>query len=372
MTPGFRRVSGATDYVCMGCLEGSMIIVVGPEDRTRVREAEQGLAPRLDYRLIAERLPGTTIEEWYPSPARIQGIKPSRVARSLSANLQRAMARVRELPPESVIYSTGETWGIPVALALRLARLPHTHVVYVHRVFSPDWLALLRILRPVMKIDGWICVTEWQRSVLQKTLGGTSAPVTSISQGVDTRFYRPEPHLPGRAPYILAVGAEMRNYDLLFDAVRSMNVPVLVRPSSPWMHRQRNSIGRIPPQVSVMTQSLSYRDLRQLYAGALLVVVPLRDTLQAAGITTILEAMAMGKVVVATDSRGLPDALRHDSTGVVVEPEAKALQQALSRCVAEETWRESLARGALAAAAGEVSLETHADQVAAFIGQVAG
>jgi glycosyltransferase involved in cell wall biosynthesis len=348
-----------------------VVIVIGPEDRIRVHEAELGLAPRLDYRLIAERLPSTTIEEWHPSPARLQGVKLSRVVRSLSSNLRRAMARVRALPPESVIYSTGETWGIPIALALRLSGLSHTHVMYVHRVFSADWLALLRTLGPTLKVDGWICVTERQCNVLRRALGSTTALMASISQGVDTQFYRPEPHLGTNIAYILAVGAEMRNYDLLFDAVHSLDMPIVIRPSSSWMHRGRNSIGRLPSNVSVVAQPLSYRDLRQLYAGALAVAVPLQDTLQAAGITTILESMAMGKLVVATASRGLPDVLRDGSTGVVVRPDAAALRLALGRCATEEAWREGLAEAALATVSRQVSLETHADQVAAFIDQVA-
>ena len=148
-----------------------MVIVVGPEDKNRAQDAARGLAPRVDYRLIAESFPGATVEEWYPSSAFLRGTKPSRVARSLSANLRRAMALMRQLPPDSVIYSTGETWGLPIAFALTLSGASHRHVVYVHRVFTANWLALLRALRPVMRVDGWICLTELQRRLLVRTLG---------------------------------------------------------------------------------------------------------------------------------------------------------------------------------------------------------
>jgi glycosyltransferase involved in cell wall biosynthesis len=53
--------------------------------------------------------------------------------------------------------------------------------------------------------------------------------------------------------------------------------------------------------------SFDYQRLRALYAQAALVVVPLEDVDFQAGVTTILEAMAMGKAVIVTRTRGQTD-----------------------------------------------------------------
>ncbi len=56
--------------------------------------------------------------------------------------------------------------------------------------------------------------------------------------------------------------------------------------------------------------SFDYPALRQLYARAALVVVPLDDTDFQAGVTTILEAMAMGKPVIVTHTQGQTDVVQ--------------------------------------------------------------
>ena len=53
--------------------------------------------------------------------------------------------------------------------------------------------------------------------------------------------------------------------------------------------------------------SFDYFGLRDLYARAAIVVVPLADVDFQAGVTTILEAMAMGKPVIVTHSQGQTD-----------------------------------------------------------------
>ena len=292
--------------------------------------------------------------------------------RSFLGNLRHAAGLVRSLPPGAVVYTTGETWGLPVGLAGALARQRRfTHVVYVHRVFSPAWLRFLNVTRRILAVDGWICVTRHQASLLRRALGPEGAPIAVVSQGVDTAFFDPAKAnpLPSR-PYTLSVGVEMRNYDLLFRAIRDMDVDVVVKASSAWMAAGRHEISAVPPNVRLITERLSYVELRDLYAGATLVVVPLYDTPQAAGITTILEGMAMGKAVVATRSSGLPDVLVHGETGLIVEPDAKALAAALQQLLGDPGRRATLAQAGRDAVLSSVTLEHHANQVVAFLALV--
>lgn len=269
----------------------------------------------------------------------------------------------------SIIYSTGETWGIPVALVGMFTRRRHLcHVIYVHRVFSSKWLRFLRTTRRWLAVDGWICVTQQQAQLLRAALGPTGAPIAVVSQGVDTEFFAPSKAAPPTSPpYILSVGIEMRNYELLFDAVRSLAANVVVKASSAWMAGGRSQLTSIPSNVTLITKRLSYVELRDLYAGAALVVVPLHETPQAAGITTILEGMAMRKAVVATRSAGLPDVLVHDETGIVVEPDAHALAQALRQLLADPDRYATLAQTGQRAVMDTVMLEHHAAQVAEFL-----
>ena len=328
-----------------------------------MREVEAGLAPRIDYRLVADNL-DADIVECSPSPAMLDGRKPVRVLRSLLSNIRDSFQVVRRIPDGSIIYSTGETWGLPASLAIRLLDKSCVHVVYAHRVYSAAWTQLLRRLRRLMRVDGWICVTNHQANLLRDAIGSDAPPVTAVSQGVDARFFDVDLACPllGRK-YILSVGSEMRNYSMLLGVAPNLGVQTLVKASSTWMNAMRGELQSLPGNVTLLTERLSYRQLRDLYANALLVVVPLYDTPQAAGITTILEAMAMQKCIVATRSSGLPDVLVHGRTGVIVQPDGRELASAIQELIANRQQRETLADAAKCAAVATASLEEHARQV---------
>jgi len=350
----------------------SLTILVGPEERERLQTIADRFAPRLDYRLVADRVQGR-VQSWYPPASGLSGPRLMRLGRSFLGNLGYALRLVRDLLPGSIVYSTGETWGLPMGLAGMMLRRRHfTHVVYVHRVFSPVWLRFLRTTRHSLAVDGWICVTRHQAALLRRALAVNDKSVTAISQGVDTAFFDPAKtiRLP-QSPYILTVGAEMRNYGLLFEAVRDLDVQVVVKASSAWMTSGRHTWTSVPANVTIITQHLSYVELRDLYAGASLVVAPLYETAQAAGITTILEGMAMQKCVIATHSSGLPDALIDQRTGLMVAPAVQDLRIAI-----ETLWREPERCAALACEGYRLvrehyKLEDHAAVVSEFLSQVA-
>lgn len=346
---------------------GPSFILIGPEDKARIADSNTGLAPRLDYRLVAEMLDATVVE-CAPPPTAFRGHKAVRLLRSLAGNFRAALSLVRQAPHGSIVYSTGETWGLPLALVgAVLPKRHYIHVAYVHRVFSPAWLKLLRSTRHWLATDGWICVTQRQAQQLRQVLN-PGAPVAVVSQGVDASFFDPAKAIvPQSDPYILAVGAEMRNYEILNAAARHFDARVIVKASSAWMVDGRSQVGALPANVQLHGERLSYVELRSLYAGAATVVAPLHDTLQAAGITTILEAMAMGKPVIATRSAGLPDLLIHGQTGMIVEPSADALARAIVEMLSDAERRAMLSSAAMRRLVASATVEQHARQIADFI-----
>ncbi len=349
----------------------SCFILVGPEDKARAMAIGEGLAPRIDYHLIAEILDATVIE-CAPPPTAFKGHTIVRRLRSLAGNFRAAWSLMQQVPDDSIVYSTGETWGLPVAVVgAFIHRRNVRHVIYVHRVFSTTWQRFLGTTHHWLAVDGWICGTQQQAQLLRAVLGATGAPIAVVSQGVDTRFYDlSKATVPQSPSYMLSVGIEMRDYDLLFDAVRSLDVDVVLKASSAWMVDGRSQLASIPPNVRVITERLSYVDLRNLYAGAALVVVPLHETPQAAGITTILEAMAMNRPVAATRSAGLPDVLVSGQTGVVTEHAADALAHSIVEMLARQDLRDTLASNARRAVTLNTTIEAHARQIAHFLASI--
>lgn len=342
-------------------------IVVGPEDKEHVRESAEGKAPHLDYRELADLVDGIVIEG-APPPAKFRASKPLAVLRSMIPNLIMAFRLVRQVASGSVILSTGETWGLPLGLAIRMAsRKGIRHYVYVHRVFTPNWRHFLRTFGVRLDVDGWFCLTNKQKRALREVLG-EQALIDVIIQGVDTRFFNPKLASDAFAalpPYILAVGAEMRDYALLFEAVSGLRLPVMIRASSKWTTGQRQRIAEAPPNVKLIERQLSYGELRDLYAGAAVVVVPLVNTLQAAGINTILEAMAMHRPVIATRSDGLPDILVNGETGLVVDAKASDLAAAIQDTILAGKKCKRILDRASTRVEEEASLERFAARIAA-------
>jgi glycosyltransferase involved in cell wall biosynthesis len=74
-----------------------------------------------------------------------------------------------------------------------------------------------------------------------------------------------------------------------------------------------------------------FDELRGAYASAKAVIVPLNDVEYAAGVTGLVEAFAMGKPVIVSDSRGLSDYLRHGPGAVVPPGDVDALADAMAR-----------------------------------------
>lgn len=348
-----------------------MHLLIGPEDAQRVAEAGMGLAPRLDYRLVAD-LCDAAVVEGLPAPSGFSGPKPTRILRSLLLNLAWSVRTVSRAPKASIIYSTGETWGLPAALALKLLRKSCIHIVYAHRVYSPAWLQLLRVLRGAIQVDGWLCVTRHQAELLRSMLGSSGTPVAVVSQGVDTDFFDPiKASSKTGPPYVLSVGAEMRDYDLLFEAVRGLPLNLVVKASSAWMIGGRQQLTVVPENVKVVTERIPYVELRDLYAGAALVVTSLLETPQAAGITTILEGMAMGKCIVATQSSGLPDALVDGVTGLISPPSVSGLRHTVESIWQDRNRRMDLALAGQKHVRSHYTLEHHATAVTAFMSAAA-
>jgi colanic acid/amylovoran biosynthesis glycosyltransferase len=77
--------------------------------------------------------------------------------------------------------------------------------------------------------------------------------------------------------------------------------------------------------------------------------------------TVLLEAMALGTPVVATDVVGIPEVVRHEDTGLLVpERNAEALADALSRLLGEPSLRRRLSFGARALMEGSFDVVANA------------
>ncbi len=114
-----------------------------------------------------------------------------------------------------------------------------------------------------------------------------------------------------RKAYIFSGGDSMRDYATLIEAARGLRMRVVIATRT----KLDPSI-KIPDNVRV--KSVSHAEFRTLMAGAYLIVFPLRtDNIRTSGQQSYLNAMALGKAVVVTDTVDAPFYIENGKTGVL-------------------------------------------------------
>jgi glycosyltransferase involved in cell wall biosynthesis len=151
------------------------------------------------------------------------------------------------------------------------------------------------------------------------------------------------------------------------EAVDGLDVRVVIAAASNWSKRADTTQGRqVPPNVE--TCSLNLFALRQLYADARFVVMPLFDTTFQAGVTTILEAMAMGKAVVCSRTQGQTDVVVDGVNGLYVKPaDVDELRSALVSLLSDPGHTEELGRHARRYAVEQADLDLYVQRIAGVV-----
>lgn len=86
---------------------------------------------------------------------------------------------------------------------------------------------------------------------------------------------------------------------------------------------------------------------------------------------TLIEAMHLGTVVIATDHGGNPEAIDDGQTGFLVDPfESRAFTAPIHRVLTDEALRARVAAQAKAHAMAHLTLDTHVDQIEAVYAQL--
>jgi glycosyltransferase involved in cell wall biosynthesis len=162
-----------------------------------------------------------------------------------------------------------------------------------------------------------------------------------------------------------------RDYPTLIRAVAGIpKVRLVIDPCSPWEDVSANGLDRLPDNVTITTNS--YGKIRDFYAKASIIAVPIQNTmLCAAGMTLALQAMAMGKPVIATATNGLGEILVHNTNCLVVAPGDEAGWRASIRRLSEDVaFAAELGANARRWVMANASVDLWAERVVGSISQV--
>lgn len=263
--------------------------------------------PRRDFLELAHAVDGEVI--YRDGSAKPRGFR----GKLLGPHVRQAWAAARNSPPGAVIFADGEHIGLSLVLFLALRRRRNRVVMLGHYVSKPWKSRIIRLTSLLHRNVTLVTHSVVQQRAAERASGGRWA-VGLLPYQVDTHFWRRscQPGAPETLhevrPLLLAVGSEHRDYPTLIDAVRDLPVDLVIAAGSHWA-RETADAGDTPPNVTIFTEPLSFADLRDRYAAATAVVMPLEDVSNQSGITGMLEAMAMEAPLIVTASKGQREAV---------------------------------------------------------------
>ncbi len=307
-------------------------------------------------------------------------------------------------------YSTLCAWsdrlGLPLALLYKLARSRGDLVLVSQWPSRPKKAIFLRHLRVHTHLRAMLNSSTYQLDYACRQLGVPGKKLQVAYRPVDDRFWAPTP--PSQDNRICAVGWEARDYDTLMRAVQDLDVHVTIAvgmigmavasvPSvsshvasdrlqsdptrlgvlAPWKQTYGYALqegwlakvqqGGAPSNVTILYQLVA-QELRELYHGSRFVVVPLYDVDSNCGVTTVTEAMAMGRAVIVTRIRGQRDVIVDGEQGLYVPPRnPAALRAAILHLLAHPEEAARMGRAGRALVEERHTMDAYVAQLAALL-----
>ena len=342
--------------------------------------AAEGKVPRRDYMEVARALDADVLDADHvlhhssPMARRIAGRFGV-----LPAVLYEAAVHRRDADH---LLAWSDRAGIPLALLFKLTGGRRDLALLSVYMSQGKKAFLMRRLRAASHLGAIIFWSTVQRDLAAERLGVPREKLHVVDHPVDDRFWAPLDR--PREDMIMSVGWEARDFATLSEAARGLEVRVDLcvgtlclwaadddEPRPPafesfkktltyplyesWMADVR--AGNLPPNVHV-EQQLDPLALRERYARCRFVVVPLHDVEFDAGVTVITEAMAMGRAVIVTKSRGQVDVLRHGEQGLYVPPnDVRAMRQAIRFLLDNPAEAERMGRAGRALVERDLTLD---------------
>lgn len=142
--------------------------------------------------------------------------------------------------------------------------------------------------------------------------------------------------------YILSAGKTGRDYYTLAEAIKDLPVDLVVISD----HKSISGIN-FPENTRILTD-ISWHNYLELLKNCWFVVVSLQELVKSTGQVVILEAMALGKPVIATETVGTRDYISPEHTGVLVPPgDPFSLRKAIVSLSNNQNLQEEISQNAL-------------------------
>lgn len=218
---------------------------------------------------------------------------------------------------------------------------------------SPGWRFKRRLQRYAFaSVDCIVVSSTMEIPVYAARLGVPAGRIRFVP--FHTNVVEPV-YVSGSKHYILSAGKTGRDYQTLSEAVRDIDHDVVVVSDA-------ESVRDVSlPQRVRLVLDAPYGHYRDLLQACDLLVLPLRPLVKSTGQVALLEAMALGKPVIATRVVGTVDYVQSGLNGILVPPgNPSALREAIVGLLRDPVARERLGRAALESVRDRHTFERYA------------
>ncbi len=282
--------------------------------------------------------------------------------RSASPSLpfwREAWALFRRRSDYDVVVTMGARESLAYGLLCAATGRPSRQILTEFFIDSPN------VASPLWRLKTWL-----QRLVARRAVGiltNSSAEIETIAARLGipmdnlrfvplhTTIHEPRPSDADEG-FVLTAGLTLRDYPTLLKATEKIEQPVRVICGGDDLRGEP-----VPPNVSVL-RDIPYSEYLDHLRRCAMVVLPLQATERSTGQVVMLEAMALGKPVIATRSTGTVDYIRNGENGLLVDAgDADAIADAVRKLRQDPAAGQRLAAAALDDVKSRYTFDLHAE-----------
>jgi glycosyltransferase involved in cell wall biosynthesis len=266
-----------------------------------------------------------------------------------------------------LVFSTAMANILPLLCLQRLTMRSRPAIVAVDistaRIHGIWRKAVAFLVEGVTKL---ICHTSAQkRSWIEAGLD--TAKVEFVPLGVEVGEY-PEPSLSRLQNRVFSAGRVARDFQTLIAAMKDIPAELIIVAGKDPITGKTGLEGVQYPSTCQIHFNVPYDEFLSLMANSKVVVIPLHDRPYAAGQLVLLDAMALGKAVVATRTAGTLDYIEDGKTGLLVQAgNVNDLHEKIMVALQDSNLAMNLGSNARAAIESSFSLNNSLDRICAVI-----
>jgi len=239
------------------------------------------------------------------------------------------------------------TWqvflGVVTGLLIKIFRMKRELIIlsFIYRPRSNKLINRLRYLVTRFGLSSAkkiICYSEYEKVRYTELFNFVSGKFYSTSLG--KTYIVSTPVEKESKKYIFSAGQSNRDYDVLIRSIYNIDINLLIATS--------NEI-KIPSKLKtkVKVQQLHGSDFQEALNKSLITILPLKDIDYSSGQVVLINAMALGKCVIITDTNWAIDYLQHGINAWIVPPgDSKALSFALDYLLKNDNIRAKIEKNA--------------------------